>query len=306
LNFTKWFAEKHPLTIKLRTDFTQFRDSASQDLNNFYLQPSFTFHHDYFRIRLGGNIVSNNDEYSIFPDIEATVPVLGSRLTAFFGVEGNLQKNTLRSFTNYNPFVGTRTNIKLRNTDYWDYFGGIKGSYRCFEYQGRVGYRQAENLALYLPNYEGINRTIIPYDFRVLYDDVNIVYVSGSLNAPLFKGFSLVGNVTSNVYDTEKEDKAWHLPALTFGGTLKYVTLEDKATIKASLFVENGVSNLNEDGTQKRLNGLLDISVGAEYRFSKNFGAFVDVYNLANNKRQRWYNYPTYGINALIGLTARF
>jgi len=46
--------------------------------------------------------------------------------------------------------------------------------------------------------------------------------------------------------------------------------------------------------------------LGAEYFFSKNIGAFLQVNNLANNRRQRWQNYPTLGLNALVGVTARF
>jgi hypothetical protein len=40
--------------------------------------------------------------------------------------------------------------------------------------------------------------------------------------------------------------------------------------------------------------------------FHKNFGAFVDLNNLANNKRERWYLYPQFGLNILAGITARF
>lgn len=306
LNFTKWFSEKHPLSIKLRTDFNQYRDSISQDLNNFYLQPNFTFHHDYFRVKVGVNLTSHEDEYRVFPDVEAAVPLLGSRLTLFAGAQGSLQKNTLRTLAAYNPFVSSYGNIVPENTAYFDYFGGLKGTYRGVEYQGRVGYRQSENMALFVPNYEEFMRTIVPYDFNVLYDDVDLFYISGSLNAPLFRGLSVVGTVTSNVFDPAIQEAAWHLPALTFQGTIKYLTLENKATIRASCFVESGVSYPTADGEKEKLNGLFDISVGAEYQFLENFGVFVDVYNLANNKRRRWYNYPTFGLNALLGVTARF
>ncbi|MDX1939178.1 MAG: hypothetical protein SFU99_01420, partial [Saprospiraceae bacterium] len=49
LGANKWFNELHELKIQLRTDFTSYRDTANQSLNNFYLQPSFTFHGDIFR-----------------------------------------------------------------------------------------------------------------------------------------------------------------------------------------------------------------------------------------------------------------
>ena len=82
--------------------------------------------------------------------------------------------------------------------------------------------------------------------------------------------------------------------------------LDGKAKAKASIFVENGVPYQTEAGDAENLSGLLDLSVGAEYQIVKNFGIWLDIYNLANNKRQRWFNYPTYGINVLFGASARF
>jgi outer membrane receptor protein involved in Fe transport len=46
--------------------------------------------------------------------------------------------------------------------------------------------------------------------------------------------------------------------------------------------------------------------VGGNYYFSKNIGVFLDVNNVLNNKRERWYDYPMVGLNFLAGLTARF
>jgi hypothetical protein len=48
------------------------------------------------------------------------------------------------------------------------------------------------------------------------------------------------------------------------------------------------------------------LSLGGELFFSKNVGVFFDANNLLNLKRERWYNYPTFGLNILGGITARF
>ena len=82
--------------------------------------------------------------------------------------------------------------------------------------------------------------------------------------------------------------------------------MEDKLRLKAELYVENGVPYLDEDGEAGNLNGLFDLSFGADYQVAKNFGIFLNLNNVAANKRERWVNYPTYGINVLGGITARF
>jgi len=306
LNFTKWFNEKHPLGVNVISDFNNFRDSVSQDLNNFYLQPHFTYVHERFRVKVGANIVTHNDEFSFYPQIEATVPIVGSRFTAFVGADGSLQKNTVRTMSEYNPFIGTRSGLELKNTEFIDLYGGVKGNFGGFEYLGRIGLKQVDDLVLYNLNYAGINRTIVPYDFVNEFADGSIFYINGSLTTPEFKGLSLLGNISSRVYSLDDQEEAWHLPAFTLNGTVKYKLLDGKASVNASAFLENGVNFRTESGETDSVSGLFDISVGAEYQALKNFGFFLNIYNLADNERQRWVNYPTYGLNVLVGASARF
>ena len=89
-------------------------------------------------------------------------------------------------------------------------------------------------------------------------------------------------------------------------GTLIYTTLEDQLQVKAELFFENGVPFINSAGEADRLNSLFDISLGAEYFFTDNIGGFLQINNLANNRRERWQGYPTFGLNVLAGVSARF
>ncbi len=106
LGVTKWFNETHPLTIKIVTDFTTYDTLLEkQHLNNFYFQPSFTYHADMFKVKIGGNLTAFKDNFTFYPDIEATVNVIGSKLTAFAGWEGDIYKNNFKSVTDYNPFV---------------------------------------------------------------------------------------------------------------------------------------------------------------------------------------------------------
>ena len=39
---------------------------------------------------------------------------------------------------------------------------------------------------------------------------------------------------------------------------------------------------------------------------SENLGAFLEINNLLDNNRDRWVNYPTYGLNFLAGVAAKF
>ena len=302
LSGTKWFNEKHPLNLTIKSDFTTYEDTVKQKLNNVYLQPNFTYHSDAFRLKVGANIISHNDEFTFLPDLEATVAVLGSRLAIFGGWKGDFVKNNMKRLSDYNPFIATYQKIQLENTEYNHFYGGVKGNLGIIEYNGQLGFKDVKNLAVFESDQTDLRRR-----FLVEYDTAKIFNIEGVVTARLFKGFELTGAITQNVYsDLALNEKAWHLPATELNVTATYVTLEDKLRLKGELYIENGVPFLNDEGVADNLNGLFDLSVGADYQITKNFGAFLNLNNIASNKRQRWYRYPTYGLNVLGGIKLRF
>ena len=297
LGGVKWFDDKHPLAITLQTDFSTLRDTAKRALNNFFLTPSYTFHGDRFRVKAGLNIASSNDEFSVFPALEASANVVNNLITAFVGAEGSLQKNNFRNLSTFNPFLARFPDI--RNTQYYHYYGGVKGEYRGVQYRAQLGYKDVQDLALYLGNGDTIPR------FDVLYDAASIVTLSAELKTQL-AGLEIGGRFQQNVYSMKNEEKPWHLPALTLNAHAAYTGLVDKLTLRSELFVQNGVPAKAPDGSTVNLNALLDLSFGASFQLSENIGAFANVNNVLNNRWQRWQYYPTFGLNALAGISARF
>jgi len=307
LSATKWFNEKHALRVNIRPDLTSFDDTSSQKLNNIYLQPSFTLHFDFLQLKIGGNFVNNRDEFSIFPDAELTLRVWGDGIQAFAGITGDLRKNSYRSLSEYNPFIQIRGS-KLRNTRWDNYFGGVKGSFGWLEYNGQVGYSKASDLALHqtLFTTEGITR------FKVIYDTVKVFNIQGTIKLKPIKNLTVTGTLSQNVYDTETTDtaadepSAWGLPEIEGNFGAVYTLLDNKASLKASLHTADRIPFLSETGGRVKSKTLLDLSIGGSYYFSKNIGAFLDINNVLNNKRERWYRYPTVGLNFLAGIVARF
>ena len=300
LGATKWFSDKHSLNLGIITDFTSYDDTIKQSLDNFFLQPNFTFHGNGFKIKVGVNLASHDDKFHYFPDAEVAVNIIGNQLTAFAVAEGGIQKNNMRNLSDYNPFIATFSRLQLENTNYFHYYGGLRGNLSVLEYQVEGGYKDARNLALFLSD---------PTDtvkFLTLYDTVRIFNLKGTITAQPMKGLKILATAAQNIYNLEKEDKPWHLPALEINFGARYTTLDDKLTLKADAYFENGVPYRDEQGVVDNLNALFDISVGGHYRFSENFGIFLDLNNLASNNRQRWFRYPTYGLNILGGITARF
>lgn len=307
MSATKWFNEKHALRIHIRPDLTRFTDTLEQKLNNIYLQPSFTLHFDIFQLKLGGNFVNNRDVFSIFPDAELNLRVWGDGVQAFVGITGDLRKNTYRSLSEYNPFIQIR-GTKLRNTRWDNYYGGVKGNFGWLEYNGQIGYSKASDLALHQTLFtpEGITR------FQVIYDTVKIFSLQGTLKVTPIKDLTITGTLSQNVYDTQTSETSadelspWGLPEIEGNFSAVYSLLEGKANVKTSLHLADRITFQNEAGERVKSKTLLDLSLGGSYYFTKNIGVFLDINNLLNNKRERWYRYPTVGTNFMGGVVARF
>ena len=51
------------------------------------------------------------------------------------------------------------------------------------------------------------------------------------------------------------------------------------------------------------MKGIVDINLGAEYRYSKMLSFFVNFNNIANTRYYRWEKYPSQRFNLMAGLT---
>ncbi|MBZ0243372.1 MAG: hypothetical protein K8F24_09180, partial [Bacteroidales bacterium] len=67
-----------------------------------------------------------------------------------------------------------------------------------------------------------------------------------------------------------------------------------------ALLVKNGVESV------ETLEQATDLSLGADYRFSDTFSAYVQANNLLNQNYMRYYNYPVQGFQIHAGIKVRF
>lgn len=300
LSATKWFADRDPLDIKLRTEFTNYRDTSKQSLNNFYLNPSYTLHlSDVMKVKLGVNITSNEDNFNFFPDLEVSAVVVPGVVTAFLGADGTIQRNSLRTLAEYNPWIKPR--IRIRNSEYNRVFGGVSGTAYGVGYRAEVSYKNVNNLALFL-----LDRTDELPKFDVVYDTASVITIQGTVTLPLIKNLDVSGTIAQHIYSMENEEKPWHLPSFTVNTAAIYTMPEQGLQVRADLFLQNGVPFRNINGEADNLNALFDLSLSGEYSITDNIGLWLQLNNLANNKRERFTQYPTIGLNILAGASIRF
>jgi outer membrane receptor protein involved in Fe transport len=117
-------------------------------------------------------------------------------------------------------------------------------------------------------------------------------------------------------YKTTDIPYAWYKPAVEFGFSGRYefvnkIVINAKASYFGPVWAAIPVAG-NSRSTAKytfesqKIKGWTDISLGAEYKFNKALSFWLNVNNLTNSKYYRWYNYRSYGINILGGLSYSF
>lgn len=296
---TKWFSGKHNFTLQVTNSLLTYEDIEKVNHNNFNLKPSFSFHGSFFKVKAGANLVNSPEGFLAFPDIEATANISGPAIMVFAGAYGDMYQNSFKRLTTLNPFIQTHYGGPF-NTKYYDFFGGIGGGINNINYRLKVGYKSTKEYALFIQQTNDLRQ------FDVIRDDVNILYIGGELSATFFEKLQAGLTVLQQTASPRVHSKAYGIIPLEVGINASYLTFEDKLNVKAGLNIAAGSPYRNRFGSVGNLNPMLDLSVQAEYFFTDNFGAFLGLNNLASVKYQRWYKYPTYGLNVLGGISLRF
>ena len=303
LGIEKYLGGKHPIFAEVITDFSSYEqnleDFESYSLNNFFFVPGAAFQGDFFQIRGAVRIASNDDNFSFFPDIKMAILLADGAFNIMAGWNGDLHKNNFRNLTDYNPFLNSRLD-PLRNSSFLDYYGGFYGMLNNIQYEIKGGYKNTNDMALFVPNFEDAR------NFFVLYDTVSTVYVKASGQATFRDQLTVGLSVGYNGFTPVNEEKAWHIPELESNLSIIYRSLDKKFRFTTEIYYMNGLHVPTELGEVDRLNNLFDMSFNADYMINKNFGLFANLNNLAGNRWQRWFNYPTFGLNVLGGVILRF
>ena len=195
--------------------------------------------------------------------------------------------------------------VELRNTAWRQYYGGVRGNLGWLEYQGRVLYGSAADLALFQTSFDTVGRPGVTR-FTALYDTTDVFGIQGTVKLRPLKELVLTGNISHNVYELAQQEEAWGLPNMEINVNAVYTLLDGKATLKGELHLADGIAFRDQESLTYYTGGLFDMSFGGSYRITDNIGVFLDFNNVLNNTRERWLDYPMFGVNILGGITARF
>ncbi len=260
-------------------------------------------------------------DFKIWPKVKAEWSPVPQVLTLFAGVDGHLQHNTYSAIAAENPYVDPYHDVA--NTNYkYIVSGGFKGKLTSkTNYVAEASYSAIEKQHFYVTNgmdmfkpastFRTLNNT-----FNVIYDDVNILKLSGEVMHSVSDNFSLhlLGNYYS--YDLKSLKKPWQMPNFDFTLSGVYKPTE-QIKFTTDIFVVGSRTALINDYSPNfslapptsheiLMDPIIDLNVGAEYQFSSKLNFFAKLNNFGFQKYEQWLGYTNKGLNWMAGISYSF
>lgn len=297
---------RREINVNGKVDFTNIIGDGDPAFTRTFVRilPSYDFRYNKIDFSIGANAVVSLDStqegsFRLFPKVTAQHFLVPKKVLAFAAIDGDVKKNSLRQLSYVNPFVSN--DIEVRNTiNSFNIQGGLKGVLiKKMDYLLKVRYSIDNDLPLYLTD------SIPTRSFGVVYDDVQTVAFTTGLGYRLDERFFIQFNTTLYNYSVELQDEAWQLPKIDADFNMRY-TLAKKLNLRVQLYAMGERLQrdmFTEEKEVEKLPPFVDVNVMADYRYKKNISFFVNVNNISNSRYQKWYAYPSFGLNLLAGIT---
>ncbi len=288
---------------------------------NFGVHPSVVINKNDWSVNVGAAVFYSIDNENsknklfVYPQINASLKVVGDFMIFYTGAEGSLDQNSYRDFSNENPYISPTLAIAPTDKQY-DIFAGLKGKLAsAVSYNIRGSFQNEKNKALFKSNNFTENSANEDYEFGnslgVVYDDMKTVRFFGELNADFSKNVSFGINGTFSSYSTHFQEEAWNLPAIKLGSNLN-VIITKKWYAGANVFFvgERKDLQVNTDifalPSITAISSYFDANLNVGYKHSERLTGFLKLNNIGNQAYQRWLNYPVQGFQVILGASYKF
>ena len=286
---------------------TQRADQLVDNRNLYRVKPTFKYSSTLLTITAGVNAVSETDRRlginntRAFPVVDVDVVPIGN-IHFFAGIDGDIQRNTLRTLLNENRWLAPQ--IPLSNTvKLGDYYGGVKGAAGGgFTFEGKASFARYRNFYTFNNTFPDTTKFFALYDAGT----ARVLNLTGEI------GYNQKDRFRSNLrvdfyrYDLDQLEAAWHRPRLAGRWTNSFM-LNKKLFVTGDLYFYEGLQGKNfVTNRVQKLPTIWDANLKIDYFLGTQFAAFVSLNNIVGQNYQRYLYYPSQGLNFLGGITYSF
>ncbi len=286
---------------------SQRTDAIVDNRNLFRITPGFRYRLPWLSVSASVRVVSESDKRlevnttRAFPVVDVDV-VPGGNIHFFAGLDGDVNRNTLRSLLAENKWLAAQV-VLLNTVKQYELYGGSRGEIGSgFSYEGRVSYAQYQNLHTINNSWPDSSR------FFVLYDGgrSNLLTLTGQIAYQPKLPFRSSLRLDLYRYGLDRLAQPWGLPTATATWTSSY-SFEKKLFVTADFHLYAGIKNQNfTDGVVTTLQPITDLNLKIDYLLGKQFSAFVSINNIVGRSYERYQYYKQQGLNFLAGVGYTF
>ena len=282
-----------------------------QDNNRtvFRIMPRYAFKKDKYFITAGANIGYESGDaidskIHFYPHLETKFQLLTEEVSVYGQLSGNIRTTTLSEFSKENQFLNDLVPLVNTNTKL-DLSAGVnvKLSKELMTVAGITFQKIAKQ-----PYYISLYNSNEPIKYTIFYDEINMMNLHVEMNYLQEHKTSFGIRADYYAYNNDSLKKPLYKPVFRLGLNGNY-NIADKIYIKADLFYNALVYAYEYSTTNPiyiKLKDYMDINIGVDYKYSKVLTAFVQVNNIGMQRYFRWFNYPSYRLNAMAGVTYSF
>ena len=306
------FAKNYSNTNKIKYGFA-----------NFGIAPSFVMNKEDWTLNIGLGLFysldleNKNNKFLVYPQVNASLKVVGDLMIFYAGAVGNLEQNTYSDFVNQNHFLSPTLNIKPTDKQY-DIFAGLNGKLtNTVSYNLRASYVNERDKALFKSNNYNEKSSNEDYAFgnslQIVYDDIKIISFYGELKADISEDLTFGIDGTFSSYTNEFQAEAWNLPAVKLNAKVDF-NITEKWYAGANVFFvgDRKDQKLNTDivyimaPSPITLDPYFDVNAHLGYKYNDQLSAFLRANNIANQAYQKWLDYPVQGFQVVLGANYKF
>lgn len=245
-------------------------------------------------VQLATNTISES-KLALYADVIISA-IMNQDFTFYAIANTGLSNNSFVDLFGINPYVATSPTIDYKHTIA---MGKILFNYHPYTFisatfgasysinKNDIGFTN-DSVFRFTPNYVGSNRLKA---FAQLFWDINeLQRVTADLNF--------------NITTQDSTDKQLtYVPAVEFAANYHHYFTKEFGTIIGAKFIGNRYADF---ANTIELDGYFDITFRAEYYFSENLGAFVNLENIINQDIYIWNGYKQRGLFAQLGVLYTF
>jgi len=263
-----------------------------------------------FTVGLQFNFLNTNSfDFYFYPVLHASAHLIDESLTAFAGIDGQVEYNGYRKLTTENPW------LKPDAARGWDrgmrIFAGFRGNVsHQVNYSIQGTWKKFNNLYFFIN--QQASPSVFTFEpqnkFFTVFDKGSRIGVDAEVT------YTIQQNVKAWVgghlykYTLDSLDQPYHKPLSEFELGVAFTVME-KITIETELFGSGkryALDVASFPSTEVELDPYIDLNLSINYQLTDQFAVWLSGTNLLNNQYQRYYSYPVQGWQVMGGITYKF